>query len=238
MQVPTMTYYTVYQTTDLINGKIYVGTHKTDNPYDDYLGSGKYVVDSIEKNGKENFQKEVLHIFDSPEEMFAKEAEIVNEDFISREDTYNIKEGGYGGWDHISTKELWEDPEIRERMIKGITKAYENPEYSQKISKALSDKWKDPEYYAMRMEQANDLKFRKKHSESLRKRWASSEERKLQSEKLKKARSGKDNPLNKKQSELVKDTIWIYNPQNNVTKRIKRDSPIPEGFIKGRPKSK
>lgn len=35
------TYYTIYKTTNLINGKIYIGKHQTKDPYDSYLGSGK-----------------------------------------------------------------------------------------------------------------------------------------------------------------------------------------------------
>lgn len=37
--------YIVYCTVNLINGKIYVGVHKTDNPdkFDGYIGNGVYI---------------------------------------------------------------------------------------------------------------------------------------------------------------------------------------------------
>ncbi len=36
-------YYTVYKTTNRIDGKIYIGSHKTKNPNDGHLGSGKHL---------------------------------------------------------------------------------------------------------------------------------------------------------------------------------------------------
>lgn len=96
-------YYTVYQTTNLINNKLYIGTHITDYPNDEYLGSGKIISKAIKKYNPENFIKEILFVFDNPEDMFTKEKELVNEEWVSRKDTYNIKLGGEGGWDYVNS---------------------------------------------------------------------------------------------------------------------------------------
>ncbi len=88
-------FYTVYQTTCLVNGKTYVGCHKTSNPNDSYLGSGVLFSKAVAKYGKENFKKEVLFIFDNPEEMLTKEHELV---VVDPETTYNLDRGGRPGW--------------------------------------------------------------------------------------------------------------------------------------------
>ena len=64
-----MKYYTIYETINKINGQNYIGKHITNNPYDDYLGSGKYLKRAIKKYGVENFEKKVLYIFDNKEDM-------------------------------------------------------------------------------------------------------------------------------------------------------------------------
>jgi hypothetical protein len=96
-------HYTVYRTTDLTNGKVYVGKHKTDNPNDGYLGSGKLLRRAIEKHGRDSFRKEVLHVFPTEEEMDAKEAELVTEEFCLRDDNYNLCSGGKGGWSYVNS---------------------------------------------------------------------------------------------------------------------------------------
>jgi hypothetical protein len=90
--------YTVYQTTNLINGKIYVGVHQTNDPLDNYLGSGSAIGKAIEKYGRDNFQKTILFRFDTIDEAYLKEREIVNETFIDNPLTYNLVLGGSGGW--------------------------------------------------------------------------------------------------------------------------------------------
>jgi hypothetical protein len=89
--------YTIYKVTNNINGKIYIGKHQTENPDDGYYGSGVALKNSIKKHGKNNFTKEVLHIFESEEEMNMKEVELITEEFVSRKDTYNMGVGGEGG---------------------------------------------------------------------------------------------------------------------------------------------
>jgi len=94
-------YYIVYQTTNQVNGKIYIGAHKTTDLDDGYIGSGKYLRRSIDKHGVENFTREILFLFDNREEMYQKEKELVNEEFLERDDVYNLTIGGKGGFDHI-----------------------------------------------------------------------------------------------------------------------------------------
>jgi len=96
-------YHIIYQTVNLTNGKIYIGAHSTDNLNDDYHGSGTNITRAIKKYGKNLFRRDILHIFETPEEMFLKEKEIVTPEFLKRLDVYNIVEGGYGGYNKGSS---------------------------------------------------------------------------------------------------------------------------------------
>lgn len=87
-------YYLIYKITNNINGKIYIGRHKTDRVDDSYFGSGVALNRAIKKYGKSNFTKEILHYCESYEDMVSLEREIVSEDFIKRSDVYNLMVGG------------------------------------------------------------------------------------------------------------------------------------------------
>lgn len=95
-----MKYYIIYQITNLVNNKYYVGAHQTVNLDDTYMSSSQSVKSAMKKYGKSQFLKEILHFCNSEEEMYLKESEIVTDEFVGRIDTYNIKLGGYGGWTH------------------------------------------------------------------------------------------------------------------------------------------
>lgn len=97
-------FFYIYQITNLVNGKIYVGKHKSDKHPDEngYYGSGKQILMAIKKYGIENFKKEVIYFCSSMEEMSNKEEKIVTKEFIKRKDTYNMHKGGSGGWEHIN----------------------------------------------------------------------------------------------------------------------------------------
>lgn len=88
--------FTIYQTTNKINGKIYIGKHQTENPDDSYLGSGIALKNAIKKYGIENFKKDILFDFDTEKEMNIKEKELLTEEFVKRKDNYNKGVGGEG----------------------------------------------------------------------------------------------------------------------------------------------
>lgn len=99
-------YYTIYQTTCVVNNKIYIGKHQTTNLDDGYFGSGKLLNRAIKKYGKQNFKKEILFIYDNEDEMNKKEKELVNEIFILNVNNYNLCIGGKGGFGYINENNL------------------------------------------------------------------------------------------------------------------------------------
>ena len=99
-------YFIVYQTINTVNNRIYVGVHITSNLDDGYLGSGTVISKAIAKYGADKFERKILHLCETIDQMFEIEAQIVNEAFIERKDTYNIKLGGKGGWDFVNKNGL------------------------------------------------------------------------------------------------------------------------------------
>ncbi len=101
----------VYCTTCTENGKIYIGVHKTENPeiFDGYIGNGINIgwniknphtafQYAIKKYGFSKFKRNTLYVFDSEEQAYAKESEIVTKDFIKQKTNYNTCLGGrYAG---------------------------------------------------------------------------------------------------------------------------------------------
>jgi len=90
-------YYTIYETTNLINGKKYRGKHSSRNPNDQYLGTGTAIKRAIKYYGKENFKKEVIFMAFDPLSLDWAETILVDEEWVNRDDTYNLVLGGYGG---------------------------------------------------------------------------------------------------------------------------------------------
>lgn len=84
----------LYKTTNLVNGKIYIGVHCTDYLDDGYIGSGLIIKRAIQKYGKENFKKEILEWFDNANSLYQRERELVTEEFVNRDDNYNLGLGG------------------------------------------------------------------------------------------------------------------------------------------------
>lgn len=102
----------VYLTTNLENGKIYIGVHKTENSemFDGYIGDGINIFSpssynspttpfqyAVKKYGTQLFKRNTIKILDNEKDAYLLEALLVDSDFILRKDTYNVKLGGQGG---------------------------------------------------------------------------------------------------------------------------------------------
>ena len=86
----------IYKTTNLINGKSYVGQQSTNDEM--YLGSGKILKRAIVKYGVENFKKEIIEECSTREELNKREVYWIKK--LNPE--YNLHEGGYGGYNEFA----------------------------------------------------------------------------------------------------------------------------------------
>ena len=88
--------YIVYETTNLLNGKKYIGKHSTNDINDGYLGSGKVLKRAIKKYGKENFEREILLETQDEAQAYRMEDVYITLEIINDPMYYNIAGGGNG----------------------------------------------------------------------------------------------------------------------------------------------
>lgn len=94
----------IYQITNNVNGKTYVGLRKLarDKNWREYMGSGRLITAAIKKYGKDNFTKTLITYCYSPQELQEKEWEIIKKEVDKGKCEYNLFIGpGAGGlyWD-------------------------------------------------------------------------------------------------------------------------------------------
>lgn len=135
--------YTIYETTNLITGRRYIGKHKTSNPNDSYLGSGLKLLEAVDKYGASNFSKEVLFVFDNRDEMDAKEAELVTQEVVYSDDYYNLCLGGSGGFGMTGKAQSNHQKSVVSRMFKDVKKT---EQHKANHRKSLMETFNDPTY--------------------------------------------------------------------------------------------
>lgn len=128
-----------YQTKNLINGKTYIGRHSTNNIKDNYIGSGKMLRRAIKKYGLNNFVCMPLCFFDTYEECVEEEKWLVDTDYCSLNDNYNIVKGGenpvmYGELNPSWKGGISKDPMYRKKGVPYNFKGENNPRYGYKYS--------------------------------------------------------------------------------------------------------
>jgi hypothetical protein len=120
-------------TTNLINGKIYIGQHQGKKFNPKYLGSGYGygIVPAIKKYGKDNFSVEIIHRCDSFSMMDQKEIYYIKRyDSANKEIGYNIALGG-----DVPMRGRKHSKKSRIKMSIGLKKIFGTKEYREANSK-------------------------------------------------------------------------------------------------------
>ena len=198
-------FYLIYKTTNLINGKFYIGMHKTKVLEDGYLGSGKLLVRAIEKYGKDNFTREVLVICSSEEEMkVAERILVVCDESVS----YNLCPGGHGGFGFINAN---------------LPNGFKGKKQSERHHKSIVERFKNNPVTVRTREKLSKLAIERNFPQAFRGRTHHPES-------IEKIRSHAKGRVGGKNSQY--GSMWITN--GTVNRKIKRGSNIPYGYSPGR----
>ena len=126
----------IYETTNLINGKKYIGKHKSSKFDNKYYGSGVALNQDIEKYGKENFSIKIIEeISDDKDYKYLSEREcswIEATNAVKSDKYYNNSYGGENeGWQGIN-KARKENPDYYKKHHWSKTGKYnpKNRKYS------------------------------------------------------------------------------------------------------------
>lgn len=200
-------YHYIYKTTNLKNGKFYVGMHSTDNLSDGYLGSGVRLRRSIRRNGKENFKMEILEFLSNRSLLKERERELINTDLINDPMCMNMALGGSGGILNERHK-----INLRKGASEWTKTQWKNSEYREKITEVLKENMK-------KNHKLGKIKYDTTKGKNI------SESHKI---KIGKTNSLKQNGETNSQF----GTCWITNGTEN--KKTRKTDKLPDGWKLGR----
>lgn len=88
----------IYETTNLVNGKKYIGKRIYDSNWENYLGSGEILKMALKKYGRENFKRIILKECVDRQELESEEIRFIKlYNAVKSPIYYNLAEGGTGG---------------------------------------------------------------------------------------------------------------------------------------------
>ena len=123
----------IYKTTNLVNGKYYIGKDSKNDP--NYLGSGKILKRAIEKYGVDNFTKEILEVCENKNRLNEREIYWINK-LSGTSIGYNIAVGGSGG-------DTYSNMDDESKKINRLKKSEIAKQHNVMHSKNVYDCWVD-----------------------------------------------------------------------------------------------
>jgi group I intron endonuclease len=205
----------IYETTNTLNGKRYIGLCTHENPIKTegklYLGSGTIIKNAVKRYGRSCFTRRILEVCNSQQELL--QAEI---DWIAKlNPEYNIEGGGYAG---ISSrmKDYWSSMTAEERKqsrnwAKHNMSGENNPMYGRSTSELVKTVWNN-------------------RSDSER---ASIGSKVSASRKVLGLAKGKNNPMYGRSAVREKNLKWYT---NGIEDKYITEGTQPQGWTRGRSK--
>lgn len=248
----------IYKITNLLNNKIYIGKHKySEYKLDEnYITSGTIINQSIEKNGIDNFKIELVDSANTLEELNEKEKYCIKYYNSKFPIGYNLTDGGDGhvgdsSWNKGLTGET--DERVKNNSLKSQNtkiKKYGNKygkqnvhlteEHKRKIREA--NKNQKPTEYSKLVSSLRNKGTHYYNNGIVERKFKDGEIIPIGFVKGRLINPFPNQTGKKKSKEVIEkikksksDTIWINN--GKVEKMIKKDIPLPEGFVRGRIKN-
>ena len=160
----------IYKTTNLLNGKIYIGQDSKNDP--DYFGSGLKLDRAIKKHGKDNFKKEILEVCENREQLNLREIYWIRElNSLNPKIGYNLTEGGTGGNIYKCLTEEKKRLGLEKRKTTLQKRTEEEKQKTKKLkSQRMKEIWKNPKHKEKirEMMEGRDIWWNEKISKSLK----------------------------------------------------------------------
>ena len=149
----------IYKTTNLVNGKIYIGQHKSSQFDKVYYGSGSLFLKAFERYGRDSFICEMLEACNSFEELNEKEKYYISlYDSMNKILGYNLTEGGQGisGYKHdfkskckisVNNAKYWSGKKLSVKTIEKLSKSHTGKQQSIKTKLKRSKALQGHEYW-------------------------------------------------------------------------------------------
>ena len=132
----------IYITTNMVNGKRYLGQKRFDewNKWKAYLGSGRALKNALKKYGKENFSRNIICLCYYEEELNQTEYDLsVFLNVVESNDWYNLEYGGSGcsGYHHTD-----ETKKHLSEVLSGENHPWYGKHHSEESKQKMSEKHK------------------------------------------------------------------------------------------------
>lgn len=242
-----MDYGYIYKTTNLINGKIYIGQHKATKFNDRYLGSGKRLKEAIIKYGKNNFEVLILDESAKNEEELNKLEIFYIEKYDARNPQigYNLHCGGNvqsGENNPMHGKRFKKSEEAIEKTRKSHLGVQHSPESRKKMSYTRNSKLQSEDIIVWNKGKIlgpRTIEARLKTSETLRNKWKNDKEFKDKMHKMYLSRIGikrsEEFKENQRKNALGNTNVMGKKWYNNGVKNIRCfEGQQPENFYLGK----